>query len=58
MMLFAFICLVIFMFLLALWCFLRLAFGLRNGSRQRRMERDARIFHARQKFYQDKAKWN
>lgn len=55
---FAIVCAVVSVMLLCIWCFLFLAFSLRNGSRQRRIERDARIFHARQKFYQDKARWN
>lgn len=58
MILIAVICFALFLFLLALYLVLAFTFAMQNKARQRRMERDMRIFEARQKFYMDKAKWN
>jgi hypothetical protein len=58
MILLAAISFIVCIFLLALYLFLAGLFAIQNRSRARRMERDARIYRARQTFYQSKSKWN
>jgi hypothetical protein len=49
---FAIFCAVVCVLLSILWCFLWFAFKLQNGSRQRQMKKDMRIYQAHQMFNQ------